>query len=333
MAFFIGNRNNVISISDYFNLLDLTNKIYADKTGPYSSLNQITSPHELDYGWGNVPAPSAVNSINHESWNEIIARVNLIINHIGSNNSLYSLIPSNKQISVSKFNDIKNFLLNNLNKKNDLSSSIASINEKVLISRSLPFDQTISTEIEFVSTSLNSLRYWFNSGSKLRFKFFSDSLGSTYTYNVFNDIYSQVDTVIFDIFGCTSINNVGTTTNLGFYNLDNTYKLLWTSPTGNAANLYNGYNGYNGYDGYGSYNSEGFGSYGSVARIKIYGKISLGNYLVIKIQYIVPSDAIVDGNHKISISYYTYIQQNYIYDNNLVVDKQDDLYVSIFNYL
>lgn len=268
-------KGQKITAVDYNNLVSDINKVFSDEYP--NSAPPTSDPAKLnqEFGWGNSSAAdvSVGTKVTADIVNELVDRVNLSAEHVGSEFELDRVIRGQK-ITHTIWNDIETVITDVTPNKNTAAIGQTTISELGSITRSSSFSDNLNFVTTLTFANYDQARYYFNSGSSFKL-YLVKSAGDTVDSG-WATAYERLGTVNIGL-----TNTLSTTANVisedkGFEDLTSESALLLTLNQGGGGYGYGDY-GYGGY-GNGGGNSYGYGygygyGTGGSKTIKVYGKI------------------------------------------------------------
>ena len=310
-----------ITAADYNELVNNTNKVFADNYPDSSPTTNPTTKANQQFGWGNEAAnfANAGKKITAALVNEVVDRLNLSADHVGSNYELDRVIVGQK-ITASIWQDIQTVTTDVTGKKNIAASGQTAISVLGNIAKTGGFGSLLNYTVNLQFADYDKARYFFNSAGAIRMNLLRTGGGSTDSQ--WDPVYQKLGTVSVGLTNTTSTSANIISENKGFRDLTSTDQLLLTanhdSGYGYGGYGYGGY-GYGGYGygcggygyGYGGYGYGGYGyggyGYGCVSNrnIKVFGRvISTGpNYVIGPVRVVLTvrltssNPALVTGTH------------------------------------
>jgi len=196
--------------------------------GDIYSSNTVSDPKsENSYGWGNTNASDVTTSddVTADQENELIHRINLGVTNTGYGSSI-SAVGVNDIVYAATANSI------------DSNSSILDTNRAELddwgyfvdaMKPKTQWNNSISSTATFTFSSYAEARYWFNSGSDLRFTLYNG--GSSATALAWQDLFDTDMGIL--VFSYNDIAQTGSrsgniTSGSGFYELTTTPTELYS---------------------------------------------------------------------------------------------------------
>lgn len=294
------SAGTTVLASEYNAVAELVNKIFGDKYSAVLVTDADRSNHK--FGWGAVNIDDALATgtlITAERLQGMVNRTNIMVDHANINDTILVFsVPANRTdilartlIRAEDLNVVET-KVNNSILTNNTHLTIDPTNASTVTSTpASPYTRTSVWQNKLVSehtwtfNSYNHARYFFNSGGQLRLNM-ELSGGSTAGYYNWADIINEIGVLSFtwdNTFQSSSITQ-GTSEGKGFYDLTNSYQLLFTSsgvtapPSGygygyTAAGLYIHDNAFESAYPLGDASGYGYG-YSSYSQryMKLYGK-------------------------------------------------------------
>lgn len=294
----------LVLASEYNTVAELVNKIFGDKYAAVLVTDADRSNHK--FGWGAVNIEDALADgtlITAERLQDMINRTNIMVDHVNINDTILVFsVPSNRTDILARTPiraedlNLVDTKVNNSILSNNTHLTIDPTNASTVTStpaspytRSAVWQNKLVSEHKWTFNNYNHARYFFNSGGQLRLNMSIEG-GSTAGYYNWADIINEIGVLSFtwdNTFQSSSITQ-GTSEGKGFYDLTNSYQLLFTSsgvtapPSGygygyTAAGLYIHDNAFESAYPLGDASSYGYGygyGYSSYSQryMKLYGK-------------------------------------------------------------
>jgi len=239
-----------ITAADYNELVNATNKVFADNYPDSSPPANATAKANQQFGWGNDAATFAYagKKITATLVNEVVDRLNLSADHVGSIYNLDRVIVGQK-VTANIWQDIQTVATDVNNKKNIAAAGQTAISVLGNIARTGGFGSLLNYTVNLQFADYDRARYFFNSAGSIRLNLLRT--GGTSVDSQWDPVYQKLGTVSVSLTNTTSTSANIISEGKGFRDLTATDQLLLT------ANHDSGY-GYGGY-GYGGY---GYGGYG-----------------------------------------------------------------------
>lgn len=221
---------------DYNTLRILINAVYADNSPG------ATAESTAGYGYGKtaVTAVAPGDVITAAQWNALFNVVETCAIHTGtslgdvpsSDVAVGSVITAFPNATTGLIKVINNLRLNKFNIAVGQYTTTTN-GTKLQSQRTTAWIPQIVHEFTVDFGSYNNARYFFNSSSRIHFKF-SRTGGTVNGHNTaWSTMMTDIDTVAMNRTVTTKTGTAGTTTNTGFYNLTATYQNIFTaSPIG-----------------------------------------------------------------------------------------------------
>lgn len=218
-----------------------------------TSVANILGTGSASFGYGqtvissqvppNPSNPSGVKVIEANDWAKLKIDILKIANHQGTaSNPLVTSIPSVTNSSLIDNADVSAFeaVIPFLNSNRFLLAEFTDETFSPTISqtRTTSWNNTVRHSFTIDFGSANNARYFFNSGSQLRFNASRSGGSSTSQNTSWTNLLSSMGTVIYNVNGSTA--SSGTTSLIGFYSLKNVPQTVFTK-TGTAAYTGNDY--------------------------------------------------------------------------------------------
>jgi len=331
------SAGTTVLAAEYNAVAELVNKIFGDKYSAVLVTDADRSDHK--FGWGAVNIDDALiqgTLITAERLQSMVNRSNVMVDHVNINDTILVFsVPSNRTdilartlIRAEDLNVIEtkvnnSILLNNAHLTIDpTNASSFIVTPGTSYARTTPWNNQLIGEHKWTFGSYNHARYFFNSGGQLRLNMEMTG-GSTAGYHNWADIINEIGvlSLTWDNVVQSSSRTQGTSEGKGFYDLTDSYQLLFTSSGVTAPPSGYGYGYGYGYAAAGLYiydnafesayplgDASGYGyGYSSYANryMKLYGKwADNGKDVDLKIELDDTAFAqFTDGSFETSISY------------------------------
>ena len=335
------SAGTTVLASEYNAVAELVNKIFGDKYAAVLVTDADRSNHKFGWGAVNVEDALAIGTlITAERLQGMVNRTNIMIDHVNINDTILVFsIPSSRTdilartpIRAEDLNVVETKVNNSILSSNahlsidPTNASSFVITPSTAYTRATPWNNKLVGEHKWTFGSYNHARYFFNSGGQLRLNMEMTG-GSTAGYNNWADIINEIGvlSLTWDNVVQSSSITQGTSEGKGFYDLTNSYQLLFTSsgvtapPSGYgygygyaAAGLYIHENAFESQLPLGDASASGYGygygyGYSSYANryMKLYGKwADNGKDVDLKIELDDTAFAqFTDGTFETSVSY------------------------------
>jgi len=297
------SAGTTVLASEYNAVAELVNKIFGDKYAAVLVTDADRSNHKFGWGAVNVEDALAIGTlITAERLQGMVNRTNVMVDHVNINDTILVFsIPSNRtdilartpiraeDLNVVETKVNNSILSNNAHLSIDpTNASSFVITPSTAYARATPWNNKLVGEHKWTFGSYNHARYFFNSGGQLRLNMEMTG-GSTAGYTNWADIINEIGvlSLTWDNVVQSSSITQGTSEGKGFYDLTNSYQLLFTSsgvtapPTGygygygygyQAAGLYINNGGFTNVDPNSAYgDSSAYSGYAN-RYMKLYGK-------------------------------------------------------------
>lgn len=237
---------DLVLASEYNTVAELVNKVFGDKYSTVLVTDSDRSNHK--FGWGAVNLDDALTDgtlITAERLQDLVDRTNIMVDHTIVNDTILVFnVPVNRtdilartlvraedlNVVESKVND--SILTNNIHLTIDPTNASSYIVDTTAIPyrRTTPWQNQLIGEHKWTFNDYNHARYFFNSGGQLRINM-EMSGGTTAGYYNWADIINEIGvlSLTWDNVVQSSSRTFGTSEGKGFYDLTNTYQLLFTS--------------------------------------------------------------------------------------------------------
>ena len=358
------SAGTIVLASEYNAVAELVNKIFGDKYAAVLVTDADRSNHK--FGWGAVNIADALADgtlITAERLQGMVNRTNVMVDHVNINDTILVFsVPSNRTdvlartpIRAEDLNVVETKVTNSILSSNahltidPTNASSFVVTPGTAYARSTPWNNQLVGEHKWTFNSYNHARYFFNSGGQLRLNMEMTG-GSTAGYTNWADIINEIGvlSLTWDNVVQSSSITQGTSEGKGFYDLTNSYQLLFTSSGVTAPSGYGyGYGG-SGNDNYGYQAAEmyitvdnafmsaygygyGYGYSGYANRyMKLYGKWA-DNGKDVDLKIVLDDTAFgqfTDGTFETSVSY---LMPDIITLNDATFDVNPDPVFSIIN--
>ncbi len=239
------SAGTTVLASEYNAVAELVNKIFGDKYSAVLVTDADRTNHK--FGWGAINIDDALvdgTLITAERLQGMVNRTNVMVDHVNINDTILVFsVPSNRTdilartlIRAEDLNVVET-KVNNSIISNSTHLTIDPTNAST-VSPTLPTPYTRSAtwqnkligEHKWAFNNYNHARYSFNSGGQLRLNMEMTG-GSTAGYYNWADIINEIGvlSLTWDNLVQSSSITQGTSEGKGFYDLTNTYQLLFTS--------------------------------------------------------------------------------------------------------
>lgn len=264
-------KGQKITAADFNDLAAGINKVFSDAFPDAAPPTSESTKLDQEFGWGNIPAGDVEPGmkITASIVNELVDRVNLSAEHVGSEYELDRVI-SGQKITAALWNDIETVIDDVTPQKNTVALGQTAISELGAVTCSTSFDAGLNFQAVLTFADYDQARYYFNSGST--FKLYLEKSGGDTVDAAWQAVYERMGTVTLGLANTLSTTSNVISNNKGFRDLNDTVQEL-LSCTSQGGGYGYGYGNY----GYGSGgNSYGYGygyGTGGTKTIKVYGKI------------------------------------------------------------
>jgi len=270
-------QGNKALASDYNTLRDEINKWFAD---PNSSMTWGNGDQTWGWGGSAVSAVSQGNSMTATQMNRLIDRCNIgedICNSVSG--SLSSIVTGNL-ITAAEFNAIESKSDDINTNRLDIEAAELSLSGGGSTVRSSSWSgATILASFRYIFTDFAHARYFFNSGGAITITagISGYSTGTGWDGEGFNEIFSNMGTVLMNYTQTTRSGSGGTPTSIGYYDLTTTNQTI--------------------------YSASGSGAYSDAYFVIEAKRSTSGNYVEITVEGTPETSRSVDGTTTISTQY------------------------------
>ena len=253
------SAGTVVLASEYNTVAELVNKIFGDKYSTVVVTDTDRTNHK--FGWGAVNIDDALvegTLITAERLQDMVNRSNIMVDHVNINDTILVFANPNNRTNVLARMPIRAEDLNVVESK--VNNSIIANNTHLTIdptnassvpvtpanpyTRTTPWQNQLVGEHKWTFNNYNHARYFFNSGGQLRINM-EMSGGSSAGYYNWADIINEIGVLSFtwDNLVQSSSRTQGISEGKGFYDLTDSYQLLFTSSGVTAPPSAYGYGG------------------------------------------------------------------------------------------
>ena len=237
---------DTVSQAQFTEIYNSINKVFGDLYPGAVSTSLEANCATYRFGWGNRNSKQHSSKITHLDWNQLIARLNIILTHTGytltAGGNSVTLVTRGETIKATHYNaiadGINEILTNTVSINagkaytrpyyNYVSATQAELFNFTTTTREDAWQNAITTEIKLSFSDFDDVRYWHNSGADIRITP-STSGASSAAGITWAGIITKIGTYYWTIDGGNYTGTGGTIYDIGFCNLTTDYKLSFVS--------------------------------------------------------------------------------------------------------
>jgi len=271
------SAGNKALASDYNTLQTAINRWFADNyAGSISFGNSNQS-----YGWGGSAASSVSSGqlMTAAQMNALIDRCNIGEDICNNVSGQLSQIVAGNSITAAEFNAIES-KSNSINTNRlDIESAELSLTTGGSSARSTTWSSAVNCTFRYTFASFDKARYFFNSGGAFNISgsITGYSTGAGWDGAGFNEIFTNMGTVLMNYTETTQSGSGGTAYSIGYYDLTTSYQTIFSQT--------------------------GTGAYTDATLVIEARRSSSGNYIEIRVTLTPGSGRSVDGTTTITTQY------------------------------
>jgi hypothetical protein len=245
-----------------FNIDTINNQITVQTAHTTGAVIKVYDRYRHIFGWGQEPLsvyphPTvstddiATSKVLEANINNLIDKVNIMTARVGSTVELTRIAKGNKiypNFSAAKgdINTIDSVIANevrfdNRTWLNDISTAVENFQTET---RTLPWENQLSTAFRWTFSSYNEARYFFNSGGQCRVSVEMTGDPGDPGYANWSQVVNRMGSIMLNWNTSAQTGNAGISDDIGFYNLTSQYQTVFTS--GSPATPYRGDENYTG---------------------------------------------------------------------------------------
>ena len=226
-------QGNAALASDFNTLKDEVNKWFGD-----SNPSMVFGAGDQTHGWGGTNAAAVVqgNLMQASEMNTLMDRVNIgadIVNTVGGS---IGNVSAGANIVASIFNSVETFSDALSTGRLDIEAAELSLAAGGNSVRSTTWSAAINCTFRYTFASFAKARYFFNSGGAFNITgaITGYSTGTGWDGAGFNEIFTNMGTILMNYTQTTESGSGGTPTAVGYYDLTTSYVNIYTA-TGTGA--------------------------------------------------------------------------------------------------